>query len=482
MALGPSIAEGQTPHMTVSVHAGGRRIPTSFLGLSVETNELPNWERWTTYFGRLLDVLKPPGTHDRVMLRVGGESADSSFWGENWQQDVEPAYSQGHPYIINQAWMDGLRALVRAANLNVILDLNLASHSPKMASEVATSARQTLPAGSLDAFEVGDEPDLYSAGLVGETQAEHGGPNDWAFTFTPSDYDSWFAQYADAVRQVFPGVKMAGPSTQSASHSWPSSLIESQSHRLSLVTVHSYPRFDGCPRPGDPPPPTASGYLNDKASAGVARLDKPVIAEARTAHLPVRIDEAGSASCGGKEGQSNTYATSLWAPDFVFNILAAGASGINVHLRDTGSPNTAINYTDSGLEAEPFFYGLAVFARTLGPGAKLVSTTHSGGPKELKVWAVRVSGGRLHVLYINKSGRGTWVNLRWASLHAGSLQRLSAPSLLANSTVTLAGQRLGLAGRWRGTRRVTRVRVLKGVYRVYVPALSAALLSVPPAS
>jgi hypothetical protein len=477
--LAPPAAQARSPHLTVSVQGAVRRVPSSFLGISVETYELTRWEQWSNYFGRMLDVLQPRGHRSQVMLRVGGESADSSFWGNNWQQDVQPAYYQGHPYIIDQSWMDGLAALVREARLKVLLDLNLASHSPKMAAEEASSARSTLPRRSLSAFEVGDEPDLYSRGLVGTTQAEHGGPNEWAFTFSPSDYDTLFAKYAVAVRQVFPGANMAGPSVTSASYSWPTSLINSQPQALSLVTVHSYPRFDGCPRPGDPPPPQASGYLKDAAAAGVARTEKPILASARVAHLPVRVDEAGSASCGGKDGQSNTFATALWAPDFVFNMLATGVSGMNIHLRANGFPNTAIQYTNSGLLAEPFFYGLAMFARTLGPGAKLMNVTRSGGLKLLKVWPVRLSDGTLRVLYINKSRSNAAVKLRWSSRRAGSLQRLTAPSLLAENTVKLAGQRLGLNGRWQGTRHVGRVPVHKHIYRVSVPALSAALLSIP---
>jgi hypothetical protein len=473
------VAQAQTRHLTVSVHGTLRRVPSPFLGLSVETNELAQWEQWSTYFGRLLDVLQPSGPHPLVTLRVGGESADSAFRTDNWQQDVQPAYYQGHPYIIDQSWMDGLASLVRAAKLKVVLDLNLASHSPKMAAEEAASARNTLPAGSLSDLEVGDEPDLYAAGLVGTTRAEQGGPNQWAFTFSPNDYDQWFAQYADAVRKVFPGVGMAGPSVQSASRSWATSLIDSQSQRVSLVTVHSYPRFDGCPRPGDPPPPTASGYLKDSAAAGVASTDAPIVAAAKVAHLPVSVDEAGSASCGGKDGQSNTFATSLWAPDFVFNMLATGVSGMDIHLRANGYPNTAIQYTDSGLQAEPFFYGLAMVARTLGPGARLMNVTQTGGLELLKTWAVRLSDGTLRVLYINKSHSNATVKLGWKSRRAASLQRLTAPTLLSEDTVRLAGQQLGLDGRWQGTRLLGRVHVHKHVYKVSVPALSVALLSIP---
>src|SRR5262249_27400660 len=158
--------------------------------------------------------------------------------------------------------------------------------------------------------------------------------------------------------------------------------------------------------------------------------------------LPLRITEVGSAVCGGISGQSNTLAVALWAPDMLFSMVAAGVTGINIHLRGNGSPNSALAPRRNGIYAQPLFYGMSLFARTLGPGARLLRISRHGQAAGLNTWAVRLADRSLRMLCINKSDRAAWVTLRWSSPAAASLVRLSAPSIHANKTVTLAGQRL----------------------------------------
>ncbi len=472
-------AHGQT--IDLSMGGDMRSVPPSYLGVSVENNELPRYERQLKPFARLLDTLQPPGAQARVVLRIGGESADSSFWGDNWQQDVAPAYRQGHPYKLTPQWMAQLGSLVRAAHLKVILDLNAAAHSPSMASKVAQATERALPAGSLAAFEVGNEPDLYSHSLVGLTRAEPDGPNQWAFSFTPDAYDSLFGQYVEAIRQVAPHANFAAPSIMSRSPRWVETLMASaQRPNVSLVTAHNYPPFQGCALPGDPSYPSPAAYLRDSVAHGVARSEHYVLDATLAAGLPLRLDEVGSAVCGGVAGRTDTFATALWAPDLLFNMLAVGVDGINLHLRGNGFLNTPLNYTKAGIYAEPLFYGMALFARTLGPRAHLIAVQRTPGALALKSWVVRLGDGSLHVLYINKSAANTSVWLHVAAKRAGRLERLTAPSIAANGRVKLAGQRLGFDGRWHGALRTGRVPPQSRGYRVWVPGYSAALLAIPP--
>ena len=130
-----------------------------------------------------------------MTLRIGGESADSSFWGPNPFAMVKPAYRQDHPYVLTPAWLAEAGSLVAAGALRVIFDLNLAAHSPSMARAVATAAWRAFPSQSITSFEIGNEPDLYRAGLVGLTQAVRGGRNTWAFDFRVDDYVKLFGDY-----------------------------------------------------------------------------------------------------------------------------------------------------------------------------------------------------------------------------------------------------------------------------------------------
>jgi Glycosyl hydrolase family 79 C-terminal beta domain len=175
---------------------------------------------------------------------------------------------------------------------------------------------------------------------------------------------------------------------------------------------------------------------------------------------------------------SNSFATALWAPDALFELLRAGLDGVNIHVR-TDAINAAFTIGGHGLGARPLLYGMILFSRTLSSDPRLVQSTLREDPAlHLKAWAVRVSGGIMHVLLINKGAEAANVHVELPASGPARVERLLAPSAASVSGVTLAGQRLGSDGRWHGRRVVQTVARGAGGYQVTVPATSAALLSV----
>ncbi len=362
----------------------------------------------------------------------------------------------------------------------MIFDLNLAAHSPAMAAAVATAAWKAFPSQSITSFEIGNEPDLYRLGLVGQTQAVRGRRNTWAFRFGVDDYVSLFGAYTRAIQQALPAARFAGPAGDNRSTTWVKALGRgSQRRRLSLVTEHYYPPFAGCVAAGSRKYPSAAAYLKDSVAAGFARGERPIVNAAHALGRPVRLTETGSSVCGGVAGQTDTFATALWAPDMLFNMLATRIDGVNIHLRANWFVNTALFYARTGLYAEPLFYGLVLFARALGPGAELVQAVRTGGPGTLKVWIVRLGNGSLRAVYINKSSQSAYVRFAAAGSGTARLDRLSAPSITANGSVAFDGQRFGADGGWKRAPAASKVPGRGGVYGVLVPRFSAALLSVP---
>ena len=59
---------------------------------------------------------------------------------------------------------------------------------------------------------------------------------------------------------------------------------------------------------------------------------------------------------------SNSYASSLWVIDFLFNAALGGATGVNMH-GGGNSPGYTPIADDSGavIEARPEYYGLLLF-------------------------------------------------------------------------------------------------------------------------
>jgi hypothetical protein len=230
--------------------------------------------------------------------------------------------------------------------------------------------------------------------------------------------------------------------------------------------------------------------LSENATAGIARRLRPAIELAHGAGLPFRLTEINSVTCGGLAGVSDTFATALWAPDAFFELLRAGVDGVNVHVR-ARAINAAFSISQHRLSAHPLLYGLMLFGRTMGPGARLTPVqVRSAGRRvplrsmHVKVWAVRVRGGRLNVLIIDKGNRAVRVALRLHGAGAATVQRLLAPSPASRSGLTLAGQRVGGDARWHGARVIEAIHPGPQGYLVTVPRMSAAVVGVrlaPPA-
>ncbi len=187
-----------------------------------------------------------------------------------------------------------------------------------------------------------------------------------------------------------------------------------------------------------------------------------VVHVAHRARLPLRLTEMNSVTCDGRPGVSDSFATALWAPDALFELLRAGVDGVNVHLH-ADAINAAFLLRGNGLRARPLLYGLIMFARTLGPGAQLVPLRlNAPRAPHLKAWAVRTRT-ELRVLLIDKGRRSTSVLLRIPGTASASVERLSAPSERSPTGVTLAGQQLGADARWHGPRTARRLSLVAAV-------------------
>ena len=78
-----------------------------------------------------------------------------------------------------------------------------------------------------------------------------------------------------------------------------------------------------------------------------------------------------SASCSGKQGVSDTFASALWVLDTLFNLAAVGVDGVNVHsLPGAAYELFTFQHTSSGWQAfvHPEYYGMLMFAQAFPPG------------------------------------------------------------------------------------------------------------------
>lgn len=439
--------------MSVAWPAPTTAVPRSFFGLSLEYPDLPGYESNLPVLESVLSQLHE-NYGGALVLRIGGSSADQTYF-----VPASKAVPAG-AFRLTPSWFAQAATLVRALSLHLILDLNLSADSPSMAADVAAAARRWLPPGSVAGFEIGNEPD----------HLDHG-------AYSIDDYVRQFNSYANALSKVAPGVPLLGPSVSSTSldFHWLVRVSEALRSRLGVLTGHRYPLSVCSPNKHSRLYPTIARLLGAKASSLMAQSVLPAVTLAHQAGLPFSVDEFNSVTCGGLAGVSNTFATALWAPDALFELLGTGLNGVNLHFR-VHTINTPFAITSAGLVAYPLLYGLILFVRTIQPGGRLVGVrTESRGPAVVKAWAVHTQSNELHVLLINKSAHPAEVDLRLPPSGSMTVQRLLAPAVSATSGVTLNGQQLGTDAHWIGTKTTETVERGPSGYKLAVPAFSAAL-------
>lgn len=462
--------------LTIGAKLSTAPVPSSFFGISTEYWSLPLFERDTPAFERVLSLLHVAGDGP-LILRIGGDSADHSFWSSRGQKMPDWAFA------LTPAYLARLRALVRRDRVKLIVDLNLLTDTPLIAAAWARAAETSLPRGSIAGFEVGNEPDLYERRYWEDMIARS--PlvtRPMPLAVTPDTYVQDFATYARVLGEGAPDIPLVGPAVAHPRVGLPfiSTLIQDQRPELGMVTGHLYP-YSACVRnPKSSSHPTVARVLSRHATSAFATDTSAAVALAHQAGLKFRLTEFNSVTCGGKAGVSNTFATALWAPDALFTAMRAGVDGANLHVREN-TVNAAFTINRGGLQARPLLYGLMLFTRTLGPQAQLVRLHLAAARSlDLSAWAVRVRGRILHVLLIDKGSRTVRVDLRLPASATGTVQRLLAPSPYSRSGVTLNGQQLNYAADWTGRRRTETVaRGTRGGYELTLPRRSAALMSVP---
>jgi hypothetical protein len=359
----------------------------------------------------------------RPVLRLGGDSADQAYLTSSARTRHRIRHCPFRRFALSPGIIGAVGALARSLDASLILGLNLKAHEPSMAAtEAAVLTRALDPVGLysfIDAFELGNEPDLYPL------YSSAGGFDQYL-----SDFGAWAAAAragAGDPRQV-----VAGPSlgrlglpwiTGTAAVNW-QRFIHGQA-TPQLLTFHFYPLLKGaCPGQLCPSIPN---LLADGSSHGLAESVAPFVA-ATPPGAQVRVDEMNSATGEGAPGVSDTFASALWALDALFEFEAAGVSGVNVQTIP-GAPYALFDRLPNGSwVVRPEYYGLATFALASPPGSQLLSVT--GGVPGVKVWATRSTDGRSRIVVVNKDLARQRLVLYGPATHPGrfTVARLLAPA------------------------------------------------------
>ncbi|HET6870138.1 MAG TPA: glycosyl hydrolase family 79 C-terminal domain-containing protein [Solirubrobacteraceae bacterium] len=477
-AAAPSTDPNEPPTLYASVdgHPTGRARPSGFLGLSFEYSALEGYTgadptALDPVFVRLLRNLAPaPG--QPVPLRIGGNSTDATWWPVN---GVSPP--QGVRYALTPTWLADTHALAAAVPAGLIMGVNLAADSPRLAGAEAQAFLSHIGPGYVSAFEVGNEPDVYGVfpwykDRLGRVFARSA---DYSLPAYVGQLARWQAQ--------LPGRPLAGPAL--AELPWLSGLptLLTADPRVRVVTIHRY-ALQGCSHnPRSPVYPSIANLLSDRSSRGLAAAIAPFVAAAHSSGAQFRVDELNSAAlagCLGRTGVSNTFASALWMVDTLFNLASVGVDGVNVHsLPGAGYELFTFRRTATGWQAfvRPDYYGMLMFAQAFPAGARLEPVSEPAGP--VKVWATFGPDGHTRVTLINKDSQPRPVEVQLPpSAAPAEIEWLRAPGANATRGVTLGGQTFGAetSTGGLGPARWQPVGQLFGSYSVELPPDSAALI------
>ncbi len=439
----------------------GREIPANFMGFSHEWGNA----RWflgsaqngeNGIYRRLLANLTAYGSGPPV-LRIGGNSTDAT-------REPTPNFIQ--PFV----------DLARSTGAHFILGVNLAGGDPQLAARQTQMYVTKMPPGTVDAIEIGNEPDLYH-------RNGRRGPG-----YSPENYHTELEQWRRTILPLLPaGVKLAGPG-------WGTSLGVTEETRafeansagtLGLFTMHYYQT-----NPGAHPAPNS--LLVPRAATDGPEQVAAAVAISHGNGIPFRLGEFSSIGNEGVHGVSDDFATALWAIDTMFEYLRVGVDGINWEASDGNfcSPfyfdvDETRKPTEFTLKyVSPLYSGLLFFQAAAGSHARLLPTKVVT-QWNIKVWATvaeaNVDRARsLNVVVLNKEmHRGGTVTISAPGFHRATVRYLTAPTPEATRDVRFAGRTFDGSrdGTPLGTEQVQHLPCMKDHCLIEVPAASGALIT-----
>lgn len=478
---GPAAASGaghaKSPvAVTVDPTSAGDRIQPGFLGLSMEYWAIEAYagkrpQSVNPVFVQLVRNLIP----DQVgVLRIGGVTTDHTWWPVPGVKK-----SPGLWYKLDPSRLEVMKAVGDEVGAKLILGITFEVDSRALAAVEGQAMLDTIGASRIDAFEIGNEPELYGdpyfAFYTHDGHNVVGRPRTYGITAFTGDFAN--------IDSGLPRLPLAGPAVGAANWLADLSNFIDAVPRLGVVTVHRYP-FEACT--GNPAAvswPTIPKMLSPLSTVDVAQGVVPWVKVAHAHGLPIRIGEMNNVACGNPPGIPNTFAMALWALDSLYAYAQVGVDGVNVHTWPGAVYNLFSFKKSRGRwsgSVEPEYYGLLLFALGAPAGSHLVATA-SGNP-QVRVWGTGTADGSIRVTLINdnvSSSQHVAIAVKGAR-SAGSLERLLAPSPSATRGVTLGGQSFG-----RTTTGVlpsppigTPVFPVDGRYDVALPPASAALLTI----
>jgi len=451
----PAVLLSDKPTIGVRVLSGPplARIAPDFLGLGYEISSVAKPGLLSRTDSVYVQLVRTLGVHG--VVRVGGNTADYARYSP-----TAKAVSSPFETVVNDAVLQELGGFLQATGWKLIWALNLGRGSE--ADAVAEARAVHAFAGDrLLAFEIGNEPDLFS-------HAKHRPPG--------YGYEQWVANYRGyktVLRELLPGIPLAGPDVAGKTD-WVTRFAADEGKDAVLLTHHYY-------REGQNPGSTIEKLLgvDPKLQTQLEQLR----AASQSCGVPYRICEVNSFSGGGRPGVSDTLAAALWVLDYMFILASHGCSGVNMEtgVNQLGfiSSYSPISDDEQGhYSAASEYYGMLAFS--LAGRGDLLPVEVDAPTAAIKAYATRPKEGGLVLTLINKGGAASVLHLdTGGQSREASVMRLTGPAINAKTGITLGGAEITSRGTWKAKAATGEgLSMRKGQLMLPIPAASAAIVSI----
>lgn len=460
----PRILHAETPSPSLRVSTDSiLRIPPAFMGLSYESSQLSHPQFFSSSNHDLIQFFRTLGTAG--ILRIGGNMSEFTVWDPKGTvaaisgevEGPDPGKGTTKLFPITPLAIDNLAGFLRATGWKLIYGLNLARGDASSAAEEAKYVAATI-GDRLVAFQFGNEPDLF----------KHNGDKTHRWT-----YDEFIAKWKSfyaAVHTALPHAPIAGPDT-SFNPKWVERFAQDVGHDIALQTNHYY--AEG--------PPTDPRMTIDYLLHPGERLQSHILSAievAKKSGIPYRMSEGNTCYSAGKKGVSDTFASALWAADFMLSVAQAGGTGVNLHGGGNGLYTPIAGSPSEGFVARPIYYGMLFAAQFLD--STLLKTDLDSSGKNIAAYAARTHK-QLQLAIINREPAAVSIALDTSRLKGsqnGSIWRLEAPSIESTSNVSFAKATVSPNGLFHAATKES-ISLRKGNASLTLAAYSAALVTLP---
>jgi hypothetical protein len=293
----------------------------------------------------------------------------------------------------------------------------------------------------LFAFACGNEPDLYTNN------------GNRVQTYSVGEYVSQVSTCLQTIHAAAPKAKLEGPDT-SGSRRYFTDFAAAEKPLISWLGQHYYPM--GCEQQATGSDASLVGkMLSPGLAAQEATTFSWYVAAAKKDGVRLVISETNSACGGGIKGVSDSYASALWAVDYLLTGAEHGVYAMDFH---GGTDNYCVGYTvlcgngSVTYTPQPVYYGM-LFTHLLGSGSFLpvhVSTTTStqGAKGNMTAFALKSADGgeRLMVENLSSGPADTTIRFHGAEPTSASMLTLTGPGPLATSGVQIQGAAVAADG------------------------------------